>query len=135
MKPYSYTDEIAERICEELIEGKSLRYICHDPNMPTRATVLKWLENNPHFETIYARARVSQADFMDDKILETADNCTAATALADRVKIGAYQWRAARLQPKKYGDTAGRAPPPEPGKQSVVRVEGALPGEFEDTGE
>jgi hypothetical protein len=45
-----------------------------------------------------------QADLMDDLILDTAGSCTAETAAADRVKIGAYQWRASKLAPKKYGD-------------------------------
>ena len=41
---------------------------------------------------------------MDDYVLETANASTAETAAADRVKISAYQWRAAKLRPKKYGD-------------------------------
>ena len=45
-----------------------------------------------------------QADLMDDKILDVADNSTTETAAADRVKISAYQWRASKLAPKKYGD-------------------------------
>jgi hypothetical protein len=32
--------------------------------------------------------------------------CTPATAQADRVKISAFQWRAAKLKPKVYGDQA-----------------------------
>jgi hypothetical protein len=39
-------------------------------------------------------------------ILETANACTPATAQADRVKISAFQWRAAKLKPKIYGDKA-----------------------------
>lgn len=41
---------------------------------------------------------------MDDLILETANASTPETAASDRVKISAYQWRASKLQPKKYGD-------------------------------
>lgn len=41
---------------------------------------------------------------MDEKILEVADNCTPESAPADRVKLAAYQWRAAKLKPKVYGD-------------------------------
>ena len=43
-------------------------------------------------------------DQMDDRILELAENCTPETAPADRVKLAAYQWRASKLAPKKYGD-------------------------------
>ena len=41
---------------------------------------------------------------MDDLILDTANDCTAETAQADKVKISAYQWRASKLKPKVYGD-------------------------------
>lgn len=41
---------------------------------------------------------------MDERILEIADNCTPESAPADRVRLSAYQWRAAKLKPKVYGD-------------------------------
>lgn len=41
---------------------------------------------------------------MDHKILSVADASTPETAQADRVKIAAYQWRASKLAPKRYGD-------------------------------
>jgi hypothetical protein len=95
---------MAERICNELMEGKSLVKICAVEDMPDRVTVIRWLSTKPEFATKYAHARETQADVMDDLILDVANKCTAETAAADRVKIGAYQWRAAKLQPKKYGD-------------------------------
>lgn len=71
--------------------------------------MVNWLavctdEQNRGFAAKYARAREAQADLMDEKILAIADNCTPETAQADRVKIGAYQWRASKLKPKVYGD-------------------------------
>jgi len=58
-----------------------------------------------HLSRPRTRARVceSQADYMDDLILDTANACTPESSPADRVKIGAYQWRASRLKPKVYG--------------------------------
>jgi hypothetical protein len=72
--------------------------------MPSRSTVLRWMAAEQSFATRCAHARDMQADLMDDKILDVADASTADTAAADRVKIAAYQWRASKLQPKKYGD-------------------------------
>lgn len=72
--------------------------------MPSRSTLVSWLALHPEFRTKYQLARESQADLMDDKILETADNCTEADYQSSRVKINAYQWRASRLKPKQYGD-------------------------------
>lgn len=72
--------------------------------MPNRRTVLRWLETNPDFATRYARARQVQGDLMDEKILEEAEKTTPENAHAQRVKIEAYKWRAAKLAPKRYGD-------------------------------
>jgi hypothetical protein len=44
-----YDIEIAETICERLLNGESLRAICTDPAMPARATVFRWLARNQEF--------------------------------------------------------------------------------------
>lgn len=103
-RPSEYTAEIGADICQRMAEGRSLRSVCDDDDMPSRGTVLRWMDADPDFEAKCARARTLQADLMDDMVLDTADASTPETAAADRVKIGAYQWRAARLAPKKYGD-------------------------------
>lgn len=103
-RPSSFTQEVAQVICDRIAVGDSVRTICEDEGMPNRVTVLRWLETHPDFAAKYARAREAQADVMDEKIMTVADACTAETAAADRVKIGAYQWRAARLAPKRYGE-------------------------------
>jgi len=105
-RPSKYTSALADEICDRLIEGESLRQICESPHMPNRTTVVRWLAVNDGFASNYARARESQADLMDDMILELARNCTPETAAADRVRLLAYQWRASRLMPRKYGDKA-----------------------------
>lgn len=98
-----YSEEVADRICS-LLTQKSLRKICVLPGMPHRVTVMRWMEAMPEFAARCARARIEQAEYMDDLIQDTADGTTECNAQANRVKIGAYQWRAARLKPKKYGD-------------------------------
>ena len=52
-----YDVEIAEKICERLVNGESLRAICADPAMPGRATVFRWLARNQEFRRSYALAR------------------------------------------------------------------------------
>lgn len=84
--------------------GESMVQICAGEDMPNRRTVLRWMSKDDDFATRCARARELQADLMDDRILELADQCTPETAPADRVKLAAYQWRASKLAPKKYGD-------------------------------
>jgi hypothetical protein len=103
-RPSLYSDRIAQQICELIAEGESLRSICERHGFPSRTVVRDWLVTREDFRAKYARAREEQADVMDEKILDVADSCTPETAQADRVKIAAYQWRAAKLKPKVYGD-------------------------------
>ena len=103
-RPSLYSDEIAEEICGLLIDGLSMRKICERAAMPDRRTVLRWMAADKDFAAKCAHARELQADLMDDLILDTAEATTAENAPAARVKIAAYQWRASKLAPKRYGD-------------------------------
>jgi hypothetical protein len=103
-RPSLYTEELAELICERLMEGESLRRICTAEDMPHRVTVLRWLASDEEFRAKYAAARELQADAMDDLITELIETCTPESAPPDRVRLAALQWRAAKLAPKKYGD-------------------------------
>ena len=99
-----YSEEIAERIINGLIDGLSLVKVCQQAGMPARRTVMDWWGKNEEFRTKCARARTLQADLMDDKIIDLIESITPETAVADRVKLAALTWRAAKLAPKKYGD-------------------------------
>lgn len=126
-RPSEYSEEIADKICELIIDGYSMIKICDMDGMPHRITVMRWLEKYPDFATRHAYARELQGDFMDDRILDVADHTTAETAAADRVKIAAYQWRAAKLRPKKYGDklqVGGADDLPPVRTQSTLNIEG-----------
>jgi hypothetical protein len=57
-----YDVGIAEKICERLVNGESLRAICADPAMPAKATVFRWLASNQEFRRSYALARECQAE-------------------------------------------------------------------------
>lgn len=103
-RPTLYSEAISDRICNQLIDGHSMRQICAAADMPHRSTVIRWMGADEAFATKCAHARALQADYMDDLILDTANGCTPETAQADRVKISAYQWRASKLAPKKYGE-------------------------------
>lgn len=103
-RPSKDTPELRDVILTALIEGESLRQICARKGMPDRTTVMRWLDADESFASRYARAREMQGDHMDDLILETANDCTPESAPAARVKIDAYKWRAAKLNPKRYGE-------------------------------
>lgn len=89
------------------MDGESLRQICADEGMPDRRTVMRWAEADPVFATKCARAREEQAEVMDERVLDVANRTEAGTLAPDaaRVVLSALQWRAAKLKPKKYGDS------------------------------
>jgi len=99
-----YTPEIAREICERLASGESMVEICEAEHMPHRVTVGRWMNELPLFAADIARAREDQAEYMDHKVLETANHCGEHNYNSAKVKIAAYQWRAAKLKPKVYSD-------------------------------
>lgn len=104
-RPSKYSDDLADFICSELADGKSLRAICAQDGMPCRITVFKWLRENPAFSSQYARARDAQADLYAEEIVEIAD--TAADkedAPAKKLRVDARIWIASKLKPKVYGN-------------------------------
>lgn len=119
-RPSSFTQAIADTICERIVEGESLRAICRDPDMPAISSVFKWLANDPKFADQYARSKEEQGENFADQIVAIADEehtmvkdmgdgVTAvvydSTAVArNRLRVDARKWVAAKLKPKKYGD-------------------------------
>ena len=99
-----YTPELADSICERLVNGESMRRISADPGMPSRSTMLRWMADIPEFEAKCARARLMQADTMDDMVVDVIDSVDEDNAHSMKVKLAAIQWRAAKLNPKKYGE-------------------------------
>jgi hypothetical protein len=102
-RPSIYTQELADRICERLASGESLRAICGDDGMPSWPTISKWLNEKPGFVTQYARAREDQAEAHADRIIEIADDETI-DANHKRIMVDARKWVASKLKPKRYGD-------------------------------
>jgi hypothetical protein len=103
-RPSDYTEHLADEICDRIAAGESLRKICETEGFPHRITVIRWLAAHESFATKCARARLMQADLMDDKILDAAEDCDEENYQSTKVKISAYQWRASKLAPKIYGD-------------------------------
>lgn len=105
-RPSKFSQDLAEKICEQIAHGKSLRAICAEDDMPSTSTVCKWLNENQDFSEQYTRARSEQADYFVEEIVEIADNVTAESAAVAKAKlqIDARKWAASKIAPKKYGD-------------------------------
>jgi len=121
-RPSKYSQQLADAICELLVDGKSLRTICSTAKMPNRSTVIRWLAENEAFRNHYARARELQADTLAEEILDIADKAVLGERLKkdgkgkvlerqtgdmverSKLMIDARKWYAGKLQPKKYGE-------------------------------
>ncbi len=105
-RPSDYTPELAERICNLLMEGESLRAICKRDDVPHIATVLAWLHRHEEFHEQYVRAREIQAEVMAEDIIMYADSATEeASAVAKaRLQVDARKWYASKVATRRYGD-------------------------------
>jgi len=57
------------------------------------------------FRSAIARAREMQQEAEIDRTVDMADNATPEDHQVVKLRIWARQWRAAKLAPKKYGDS------------------------------
>ena len=117
-RPSDFTQQMADAICAELADGRSLRDICSSTEMPDKATVFRWLAKDAQFRDQYARAREAQAEHWADEILEIADDGSNDTYEDDngntrtdqevvarsRLRVDSRKWLMSKLAPKKYGD-------------------------------
>lgn len=99
---HEYSPEIVASICGMVAHGKTLRQIQAEIGV-SMGTLLNWATRPEHVEQ-YARAREAASDIFETDIIEAAMCVSPESAAADRVKIDALKWVAARRAPKKYGD-------------------------------
>jgi hypothetical protein len=117
-----FTPALFTTICERIAAGESLRSVCRDAEMPSKATVMRWLREKPELRDQYAIARDDLLDHWAEDLIEIADDGTMdlmpgtdkhgnevmvanhANVQRDRLRIDARKWLMARLGPKKYGD-------------------------------
>src|SRR5436190_20072236 len=99
-RPYAvYSAEVADTICERLVEGESLRAICSDAGMPARATVFRWIARHKEFRDWYISARDFQAEGLGEEMIAIVRN-TSGDDLA-RARLKALERQAARIAPEK----------------------------------
>lgn len=106
-RPSKYTPQLAQRICTEIAQGKSLVAVLKAEGMPDYSTVTRWLDHPQHeaFRKMYARAREDQADYLADELVEIADTAKDRdSAAAAKVRTDTRKWVAAKLKPRKYGE-------------------------------
>lgn len=96
---------VLDKICERLIAGEGINEICANDDMPAERTFYNYMANDTDFSSRIARAREAQQDAEVEKMVKMADDATAVDWQVIKLRIHTRQWRAARLAPKKYGDS------------------------------
>lgn len=136
-RPTDFSQELADRLCERLADGESLRSICEEDEMPNKATVFRWLAKFPDFSDQYARARETQADSLFDEILAIADDGrndwmkrhgdderwveNGEALRRSQLRVDARKWMAGKLRPKKYGEKITQEHTGEDGGPLVIQ--------------
>lgn len=131
-RPKGYTKKIAQQICEQLAQGKSLNRICKQEGYPDKATVFRWLlcPELKEFCDNYETSRRIQAYGLADDIIEIADYGENDTYIAmvddeaviktnidhiqrSKLRVDTRKWVLSKLLPKKYGDKIETPKEPE----------------------
>lgn len=107
-----------------IMEGESVRSICAREGMPSKSTVMRWLAADPDFRAGYIASKALYAETLADEIIEISDDATndwmdrqRDDGTTDRVldhehvqrsrlRVDSRKWLAARLSPKRYGDSS-----------------------------
>ena len=101
----AYSQEVADAIVEALARS-SLREICQREGMPNRSTVENWMIADAAFSARCARARELHADHIVEGHADIEAGVLDGSIKADaaRVVLSSQQWRASKMNQRRYGE-------------------------------
>ncbi|WP_310538675.1 hypothetical protein [Phenylobacterium sp.] len=121
VRPVAFNEALADAVCERLAAGsQGLEAVCADRDLPSSATVYRWLADYPDFAAQYGEARRIQAHRMFDEARAIAKAATAKSVAVAKLRIDTLKWQAAKLAPRVYGARVERDLEPE---APVINVE------------
>lgn len=123
-RPSTYSDDVADYILAEMVEGRSLRSICAKDagkGVPTKKTVQNWLRTHPEFMERYRAAQLERAEGYIEEIMDIADDGSNDWMQANdpdnpgfklngehiqrsRLRVDTRKWIAAKMHPNKFGE-------------------------------
>lgn len=118
-RPTKYSDRLADRICQKIAEGYSVRSICKEKDMVSMQTLFRWLRENDKFREQYVRACEERSYAQAEEIIDIADNATndymeklegdgyifnSENVQRSRLRIDTRKWLMSKMNPKVYGD-------------------------------
>lgn len=113
-RPSIYTQKLADRICEALANGKSLRSVCLEKGIPDMSTIFAWIRTNEEFSKQYARACEERTEALAEEVIDLSDDASSvivgndksdnARVSAQKLRVDTRRWIMSKMKPKKYGD-------------------------------
>lgn len=116
-RPSKYSIELANSICEQISQGKSLSIVCKGEGMPSPATVFSWLNKYSDFSENYARACVERSEAMMEEMFAIIDDSSndwmtingmrvvnRENVERSKARVDLRKWYLSKMKPKKYGD-------------------------------
>lgn len=113
-RPTTFTQSIADKLCERIMTGLSVHKICAMDDMPARSTVNTWLLKEVEFSYQYAQALQFRTHLLAEERHEIIEDAfSAIRELPENVnsnvyvnlikeRIRAIEWDAERLAAKRY---------------------------------
>ncbi len=113
----AFDQSIADKVCERLAAGESLRKACELEGAKA-PTILLWTNVNSQFAEQYAQARARGYALLGDELLQIADDGLNDTYTDDdgnertnqdviarsRLRVDTRKWILAKMLPKVYGE-------------------------------
>ena len=131
-----FTQELADAICADLAEGKSLRKAAENAGV-THSSVLEWEASNKVFANQYARARSAGYALLADELIQIADDGQNDTYTDDagnertnqdviarsRLRVDTRKWMLSKMLPKVYGDKLTHQGDADNPMQVITKIE------------
>src|SRR3954471_18880465 len=72
-----YTPDLGALICERIATNpQSMARLCQDPELPSVASVFRWLRDHEDFRDLYVLAKQCQAEILIDQALDIVDDAS-----------------------------------------------------------
>lgn len=90
-RPTKKTAKLLIEFCKRIADGKSMRTVCEDGDMPHRDTIMVWLATDAGFSDQYARASAERGWTLAEEAVEIADTPVVGVVKTDKMgKDGPY---------------------------------------------
>ena len=99
-----YTEEVADRICDEVAAGRTLERIAiEEVWAPSLRQMHYWMNEHADFQSAYEFARRLRAEKLAEETLDVAYS-PVLDPEDKKIIIAAHHWLVAKMNPREWGD-------------------------------